>query len=581
MRSLRTRLLAASLLVALTAVAVTAWAVNRATSSQVREAVAQDFENEELIYEELSFYAFANGSWDGVGELVGDLAGVFDERVALTTVDGILIADSAADTALPDLPARFIDPDSPVISFDSPPTGMVDGFGVVTEQITGLMIALEQAGVPFEVDEGFGLDYPVWDFEDPAAGSVVGRFFLEQLLSDGGSFLLPTEGRLSGGEAGAFFATLEEMGVPLEVLTGPGGIEGIDWDAIDMQGTIDDFLSDPGFLDISGIPFLQTSAEPALLFLGLAEQDRVLPDPIGWQLLLIVGLVAGFAVTATVIVSRRVLGPVEALTVAARRMEGGDLGERVEVSGADEIADLAGAFNSMAESLQTQDRLRRAMTGDIAHELRTPLSNIRGYLEAMEEGVVDPTPELIASLHEEAVLLQRLVDELQDLALAEADELRIASEPTDLEVLLERTVQAHRAKAAAAGMTLALDAAPGVTAKVDPGRIRQVIGNLLDNAIRHTDPGGTVSVRLTEGGDHLEITVADTGAGIPAEHLPHVFDRFYRADVSRSRDTGGSGLGLAIAAELVRLHGGSISVESEVGEGSVFRVRLPSGVSQK
>ena len=112
-------------------------------------------------------------------------------------------------------------------------------------------------------------------------------------------------------------------------------------------------------------------------------------------------------------------------------------------------------------------------------------------------------------------------------------------------------------------------------AEVDPGRIRQVIGNLLDNAIRHTDRGGMVSVRLTEGGDHLEITVADTGAGIPAEHLPHVFDRFYRADVSRSRETGGSGLGLAIAAELVRLHGGSISVESEVGDGSVFRVRLP------
>ena len=231
--------------------------------------------------------------------------------------------------------------------------------------------------------------------------------------------------------------------------------------------------------------------------------------------------------------------------------------------------------------MQTQDRLRRAMTGDIAHELRTPLSNIRGYLEAMEEGVVDATPELIVSLHEEAILLQRLVDELQDLALAEADELQIAQEPTDLQALLEQTVQAHRAKAVAAGITLALEAAPGVTAEVDPGRIRQVIGNLLDNAIRHTDRGGMASVRLSEGGDHLEITVTDTGAGIPAEHLPHVFDRFYRVDMSRSRDTGGSGLGLAIAAELVRLHGGSIGVESEVGEGSLFRVRLPIGTSQQ
>jgi len=575
MRSLRTRLLAASLLVALTAVAVTAWAVNRTTSSQVREAVEQELQNEESIYEELSFFAFTNGSWDGVDALIGELADVFDQRVALTTMDGALIADSESDAALPDLPARFIDPDSPVISFDEPPEGLAGGFGMFTDQFSGLMTALDQAGVPFEVDEGFGLAYPVWDLEDPAAGQVVGRFFLEQLLVDDGPYLLSGDGTPAEGDAGALAALLESVGVPLDVLIDPGGIDGIDWGAIDVQGTIGEFLSGPGIIDITGLPFLQATAEPALLFLGLAGQDRVLPDPIGWQLLLIVGLVAAFAVTATVIVSRRVLGPVGALTAAARRMEGGDLWERVVVSGSDEIADLAGAFNSMAESLQTQDRLRKAMTGDIAHELRTPLSNIRGYLEAIEEGVVEPTPELISSLHEEAVLLQRLVDDLQDLALADADELRIASEPADLGDLLERTVHVHRATAEAAGVMLALNLSPGFTATIDRGRIRQVIGNLVDNAIRHTEPGGTVSVRLTGSDDHLEIAVADTGAGIAAEHLPHVFDRFYRADASRSRDTGGSGLGLAIAAELVRLHGGSIAVESEVGSGSVFRVSLP------
>ena len=334
MRSLRTRLLAASLLVALTAVAVTAWAVNRATSSQVREAVEQDFENEELIYEELSFYAFAEGSWDGVDELVGDLAEVYDERIALTTVDGALITDSAADAALPDLPARFIDPDSPVISFDSPPSEMVAGFGVVAEQISDLMLALEKAGVPFEVDEGFGLAYPVWDLEDPEAGAVVGRFFLEQLLADGEAYPFPGEGDLPGGVADPLFAFLEGLGVPIDVLAVTGGIDGIEWGAIDpsVQVTIDEIISGPGFFDASGLPFLQASAEPALLFLGFAEEGRVLPDPVGWQLLLIVGLVAGFAVAATIVVSRRVLGPVGALTVAARRMEGGDLGERVEVS---------------------------------------------------------------------------------------------------------------------------------------------------------------------------------------------------------------------------------------------------------
>jgi len=572
MDSLRTRLLAASLLVALTAVAVTAWAVNRTTSSQVREAVERELENEESIYEELSFFAFARGSWDGVDELIWELSDAFDQRVALTTMDGALIADSESAAALPDLPARFIDPDSPVISFDEPPEGLAGGFGVFTDQFSGLMMALDQAGVPFEVDEGFGLAYPVWDMEDPAASQVVGRFFLEQLLLGDGSYLFSVEGGPAGGDSGELELLLDSLGVPLDLLADPAGI---DWGEIDVEGTIDELLSGPGLLDITGLPFLHETAEPALLFLGLAGQDRVLPDPIGWQLLLIVGLVAASAVMATVIVSRRVLGPVGALTAAARRMEGGDLGERVIVSGSDEIADLAGAFNSMAESLQTQDRLRKAMTGDIAHELRTPLSNIRGYLEAIEEGVVEPTPDLISSLHEEAVLLQRLVDDLQDLALADADELRIASEPADLGDLLEGTVHAHRVTADAAGVALALDVSPGVTATIDRGRIRQVIGNLVDNAIRHTDQGGMVSVVLTDYEDHLEIAVIDTGVGIPAEHLPHVFDRFYRVDASRSRDTGGSGLGLAIAAELVRLHGGSIDVESEVGNGSVFRVSLP------
>jgi len=203
------------------------------------------------------------------------------------------------------------------------------------------------------------------------------------------------------------------------------------------------------------------------------------------------------------------------------------------------------------------------------------LSNIRGYLEALDEGIVDPTPELIGSLREEAIHLQGLIDELQDLALAESGELRIDMQPTDLGDLLQRAVTAHRAAAESAGVGLTLEAERGIEARVDSGRFRQVIGNLLRNAVQHTPAGGSVMVALVPGEERILVTVADTGEGIAEEHLPHVFDRFYRADSSRSRETGGSGLGLAIASELVRLHGGAIAAASESGRGSVFTVTLP------
>jgi two-component system sensor histidine kinase BaeS len=310
----------------------------------------------------------------------------------------------------------------------------------------------------------------------------------------------------------------------------------------------------------------------------MPDEDAVLPDPIGWRLLAIVALVGVVAVVGTVVAARRLLRPIGALTGAAHRMGEGDLGERVSVGGSDEIAVLAEAFNTMADSLEEQDRLRRIMTGDIAHELRTPLSNIRGYLEALREGVLEPTPEIIASLHDEAVLLQGLVDDLQDLALAEAGELRVVPEETDLVDLLERSLAPYRPRAEAAGISIDIEVDSPAHVAVDRGRMRQVVGNLLDNALRHTPSGGRVTVGLRREGGATLISVADTGPGIPQEHLPNVFERFYRADPSRHRATGGSGLGLAIARELVRAHGGEISVESRPGAGTIFTIRLPGAV---
>ncbi|TGA83161.1 sensor histidine kinase, partial [Streptomyces palmae] len=252
-----------------------------------------------------------------------------------------------------------------------------------------------------------------------------------------------------------------------------------------------------------------------------------------------------------------------------------DLGRRVPAAGRDEIAELGRVFNRMAASLQAGEERQRRLTGDIAHELRTPLANLRGYLEALRDGVVEPTPELLDSLHDEALLQQRIVDDLQDLALAEAGALTYHWAAVELGEVLEACRTAHRAKAAAAGVALEVVAPRPVRVSADADRLRQAVGNLVGNALRATASGGTVSLALAVEGELAVLRVRDTGKGISAEDLPHLFDRFWRADAARGRATGGSGLGLSIARQIVTDHRGTIDVESTVGVGTTFTIVLP------
>ncbi len=287
-------------------------------------------------------------------------------------------------------------------------------------------------------------------------------------------------------------------------------------------------------------------------------------------------LAVGVAVAIAFVISRRVLSPVRALTLAVQRLGHGDLGQRVEVNDRGEMGDLAGAFNTMAGDLERADRVQRQMIGDIAHELRTPLSNIRGYVEAIRDRVVEPDESTIATIDEEATLLSRLVDDLQDLSIVEAGQLALEIQPEDPLALIQQATNAIRTRAAARGIELDTrvpDLLPLVA--IDYHRISQVLRNLLDNAIAQTGQGGTVTLAATEKGGIVEMAVSDTGAGIPEEDLPKIFDRFYRADKSRTRATGGSGLGLTISKGLVEAHGGTMWVESEPGEGSTFTFTLP------
>ena len=292
------------------------------------------------------------------------------------------------------------------------------------------------------------------------------------------------------------------------------------------------------------------------------------------------GLIAvAIALIITFFLSRRILSPVKALTYAAKRLGRGDFKQRVEVKDKSELGELANTFNAMASDLERAEQLRQNMVADVAHELRTPLSNIKGYLEAVRDGVITPDADTIRMLDEEATLLARLVDDLQELSLAEAGELKLTRQATDIADLINQTVSAIEAKAMVKGISVSTELADKLPpVNIDTHRISQVLRNLLENAIIHTTAGGNIKVTAVPQSNWVEVRVVDTGEGIPAEELPFIFERFYRVDKSRARATGGSGLGLTIARRLVEAHGGEIKVQSEVGKGSRFSFTIPTAL---
>jgi len=288
-------------------------------------------------------------------------------------------------------------------------------------------------------------------------------------------------------------------------------------------------------------------------------------------------IAGGIALSITFFLSRRILAPVRALTLAAKRLGSGDFSQRVEVKDKSELGELASTFNSMASDLERAERLRQNLVADVAHELRTPLSNLRGYLEAVRDGVVKPDARTIRSLDEEAGLLSRLVDDLQELSLVEAGELKLVYQLEDISELINQVVTSAQAQATAKGVSISIELADKLPlVNIDSYRVRQVLRNLLENAIAHTAGGDNITIAARQSHNFIEVMVTDTGEGIPADDLPNIFERFYRVDKSRSKATGGSGLGLTIAKRLVEAHGGKIEAQSELGKGSCFTFTIPS-----
>jgi signal transduction histidine kinase len=267
---------------------------------------------------------------------------------------------------------------------------------------------------------------------------------------------------------------------------------------------------------------------------------------------------------------RRVAQPMDNLINAARRIESGDYSAQVPEWGSPDLRSVARAFNSMSARLKAMDEQRRSYLADVTHELRTPLSVIRGQAEAIADGVYPADAAHLAPILDATETLDRLVDDLRTLVLTDAGNLVLHKEPTDMGALVHDTVESFRSQAESKGLSLATEVSANIpTIEVDPARIRQVIGNLLSNAIRHTPSGGTVEVTVSSARDQVTITVTDTGESIPPELLPRVFDRFVKGPNST-----GSGLGLAIARDIVNLHSGQISASSSAS-GTTLTVTLP------
>ncbi|GAA2741068.1 HAMP domain-containing sensor histidine kinase [Kitasatospora cinereorecta] len=576
-RSLLVRLLAASCLIAACAIAATAWLTTSTTSQALARKQGQTLAADADILTQLSGYAATHKEWSGIGPLLHQLASGNGMRITLVGSDGTRIASSSTSTAaLPTMAMASIDP----LHFDtySEPGAQRPGIDPrlvgpyrLTADESAQQRALADRRVACLVNRGVRAQtvqvpsgrYTVTSSNrDALMPGVCGMFE--------GSGAMDSEQRPLDELTSATTTCLERAGVhvspyltvtPQFVLMGP--------DPASAQG-------DQCLMQARRAQLQPYAAPAAQLYV-----DTGAPD--GWRFEMTADNYAKVAWTAALVllvtlavsalVGRRLVRPLRALIHTAGQDP--DDFALAPVTTRDETGYLAVAFNHLTERRRQTDEQRKAMVADIAHELRTPLTNIRGWLEVTRDGLVEPTPELIGSLHDEALVLQRVIEDLQDLASADAGTLRLHPAPLDTGDLLRQVAAAHRAEATANGLDIGLDAPPHLDLVADPERLRQVLGNLVSNAVRHTPPGGQITLACRGDRDTVEITVADTGTGIGPDDLVHVFDRFWRAEKSRSRRTGGSGLGLAIARQLVHAHGGTIDAASTLGEGTTMTLRLP------
>jgi two-component system sensor histidine kinase BaeS len=572
--SFRLRIFVLVIVVAVTAIGATAWLTLRLTERELAQAEQAAADHQNDIVDAVQDYGLRHGYWPGVDQVVAAKSDQTQLHIQLRTSDSGIVSDSdniAHKASGPVRGALGIDPrptidksvleapfrvgidqklfanKTPLLPPDLfgpvPKNGLYDGPGALMirqlAQYRAALLAVRCIGRQTHTD--------------PGLQTTTAPYLTKAQISGHADCVTQATASVRDDTAWLSYVWADYTGCVLPDYTGerkPGCLVAAFTSAVTVF-----------------------SAVPLQLFLGtrnelnLDELGR--PAAFGAAGLIVVALLG------TTLIARRFSRPVRRLTMASVLLAGGHFNVRVPVRGRSELDRLTESFNSMAEAVQRSEERQRRLIADVAHELRTPLSNLRGYLEGLSDGVVAPSRELFDSLHEETLLQGRILDDLQVLAQAEAGDLNYARSATDLADLVSSGATAHRAVAAEAGIALTVDAPHPVWVQADSDRLRQVLGNLLSNAIRYTDRNGHVLLKVrAENGEAL-LTVQDTGVGIAPGDLPRVFDRFWRADPARQRATGGTGLGLTIAHRIVTDHGGRIDVTSRPHVGTTFLVRLP------
>ena len=580
-RSLVGRLLSMSLLVVLCAVLATTWLVVHSTSAQLRQELGQGINYDARIYQEVLDYAADHTTWSGVQPLLAQLGQATGREITLTTDVGTFLASSQGKR--PDLPAQpsvLVNPlwvEEYLATGETDPSDLYGGVlgpyrltpaehRMLSGRVRNAERCMTEQGIAVEADlYGAGRPSlrPLFTKADVVAAQLADCYRKSgaDVVTDTERAALArltelTNACLAGTDPAPHVTVL-----PNFAWTPTGEAEyppGQPQDCVEQsrRQQLAPYVAPPAYLYVYG------PARQAGTVLQLSRAGTV-------RVATVAGLVLAVALAVTLLVGRRISRPLRALTHA---VESG--ASDLPVRGRDEIGRLTAAFNDLAERREAVERQRRAMVSDIAHELGSPLTNIRAWLQAARDGVTAPDAELLDLLADEAELLEHVIDDLRDLAAADAGRLRLHPEPVYVNELLGQVVAAHGSRAD--GVTIAVETTGDPEVMLDPNRIRQAVGNLLSNAVRHSPPGATVTVRSRLDGDDLVIEVADTGTGIAEHDLPHVFDRFWRADKSRNRNTGGSGLGLAIVRKLAEAHGGTATATSRLGHGSTFTLRLPT-----
>ncbi|WP_020520872.1 sensor histidine kinase [Catelliglobosispora koreensis] len=542
--SFRVRVLALIMLVTVLATGATAWLTWRTATQQVQRTVTAGAQDIQHIATSLVQHGRDHETWQGIEPVVSDLATQTGQRIRLVTESGSTIADS---DELAGRPARAVT-GAPLVIDPRP--------------VLQLPAVLEPGGVA-SMHPRSGIKITA-----SAISSFLQNHRLKQCLLNAGAAMTTASGPYGMEVVQASVPSVASRMCDRNTETSAG-----DFSAYITAATPCETLADKALRDCLQQAFLTQIAtvtpEPLRVYIG-ASEDRPAAVPVA-PIAAAASGVALIALLGMLLLSRRVLQPVRALTSAANQLGQGRLGDRVPVNGRDELAQLSQAFNRMAQALQDSEERQRRMTADIAHELRTPLTNLRGYLEALTDGTAAPSKELFLSLREEALLQQRIIDDLQDLALAEAGQLRYRHERIDLAELAETYPPQHFAP----GISIVARSNGPAYVDGDLDRLRQAIGNLVRNAVAACGARGRIVLTVSNRGDGVELTVSDTGSGIAEADLPHVFDRFWRANRARPRGSG-SGLGLAIVRQIVSDHGGTVDVSSALGQGTTFRLRLPS-----